>query len=198
MTNKILLIGGAAVLALAVPAIAQMNKPDQPSQTRAQAEAKVREHFTKLDVNKDGFVASDEMKLRMTAMHQESNDQHWARLDTDKNGSISRQEFDVAHGPKAGMATHSMKGEKGDGAHSEKQVGMRHSGGHGGKGMRQMMMMHMADTDKDGRVSQKEAIDGSLAMFDRADANKDGTLTQEERRSARQAMRQAWRAKAGS
>ena len=198
MTNKILLIGGAAVLALAVPAIAQMTKPDQPSQSRAQAEAKVREHFGKLDINKDGFVASDEMKLRMTAMHQEGNDQHWARLDTDKNGSISRQEFDVAHGPKAGMVTHSMKGEKADGAHSEKQVGMRHSGGHGGKGMRHMMMMHMADTDKDGRVSQKEAVDGSLAMFDRADANKDGTLTQEERRSARQAMRQAWRARASS
>ena len=198
MTNKILMIGGAAVLALAVPAIAQINKPDQSSQTRAQAEAKVREHFTKLDVNKDGFVASDEMKLRVTAMHQKSNDQHWARLDTDKNGSISRQEFDVAHGPKAGMATHLMKGEKADGAHSEKQVGMRHSGGHGGKGMRHMMMMHMADTDKDGRVSQKEAVDGSLAMFDRADANKDGTLTQEERRSARQAMRQAWRARASS
>lgn len=171
MTKKGLLIGGIAVLALAVPAIAQIAKPDRPTQTRAGAEAKVRTYFARIDADKDGFVTAQDMSvMRGVAMGN-----LFDLMDADKNGSLSRTEFDSAH---AGGGKHRM------------------GGGHGmkmGRGGGRLMMM--ADADKDGRVALSEAVTGTLTMFDRADANKDGTLTADERRAARQAMRAAWRAK---
>lgn len=163
MTRNVMLIGGAAVLALAVPAIAQMAKPDRPATTRAEAETKIRSHFAAMDADKDGFVTATEIGTGRGKKAFEA-------MDSDTNGSISRAEFDARH---AGRG-HGMK--------------MGHGGGR---------LMMMADADKDGRVSQNEAVAGALAMFDRADTDKNGTLTSEERRSARQAMRAAWRAKAG-
>ncbi|MEO7409968.1 MAG: hypothetical protein ABIU10_01425, partial [Sphingomicrobium sp.] len=70
--NRIYL--GATALALAVPAMAQMQVPAAPqsapigaqrmqiTQTRDQAVAKVREQFTMMDANRDGFVAGEEMQ----------------------------------------------------------------------------------------------------------------------------------------
>src|SRR4051812_37613274 len=52
------------------------------------------------------------------------------------------------------------------------------------------MLFKMADTNNDGQISQKEAIDvGNLLVggfFFRADANGDGILTPEEARQARE------------
>jgi len=171
------LIAGIAAAALAIPAfaIAQMHEGDM---TRAQAEAKVLERFATLDLDKDGFVAANEMRPGGEAMRPESNDEHFARMDTDKDGSISRSEFDAAH--KGAPRDHGMTG--------------RHGGGHG-KGMARVAMFRMADTDRDGRVSQKEAVDGALRLFDKADTDRNGTVTAEERRTARQAMRAMWRAR---
>ena len=173
MTKKAMLIGGIAIVALAVPAIAQMAKPDRPAQTRAEAEAKVRSHFAMIDADKDGFVTAQDMN----AMRGAAMGKMFERMDTDKNGSVSRAEFDAMH---AG-GKHRMGGGNG--------MKMGRGGGR---------MMMMADTDKDGRVALTEAVNGALAMFDRADANKDGTLTAEERRTARQTMRDVWRAKTAS
>jgi Ca2+-binding EF-hand superfamily protein len=54
------------------------------------------------------------------------------------------------------------------------------------------MLFKMADTNNDGQISQKEAIDvGNLLVggfFFRADANGDGTLTPEEARTAREQL----------
>jgi len=54
------------------------------------------------------------------------------------------------------------------------------------------MLFKMADTNNDGQISQKEAIDvGNLLVggfFFRADANGDGTLTPEESRAARESL----------
>src|SRR5262245_8051590 len=56
------------------------------------------------------------------------------------------------------------------------------------------MLFKMADTNNDGQISQKEAIDvGNLLVggfFFRADANGDGTLTPEEARAARESLLQ--------
>jgi hypothetical protein len=52
-----------------------------------------------------------------------------------------------------------------------------------------MMMGRMADTDKDGAVSQAEFMAAAMQRFDRADANHDGTVTRDERKAAFQAMR---------
>jgi len=54
------------------------------------------------------------------------------------------------------------------------------------------MLFKMADTNNDGQISQKEAIDlGNLMVggfFFRADANGDGTVSQDEARQARDAL----------
>jgi Ca2+-binding EF-hand superfamily protein len=54
------------------------------------------------------------------------------------------------------------------------------------------MLFKMADTNNDGQISQKEAVDvGNLLVggfFFRADANGDGTLTPEEARAARETL----------
>lgn len=181
MTKKAMLIGGAAVFVLAVPAIAQMAKPERPAQTRADADAKVRSHFAMLDTDKDGFVTTAEIG----AMRGEAMGKMFERMDADKNGSISRTEFDAAHTARRAEGHHG-------GGHAMKMGGGEH-GMNMGRGGGRMMMM--ADADKDGRVSQSEAVNGALAMFDRADTDKNGTLTSSERRSAWQAMRDAWRSK---
>ena len=54
------------------------------------------------------------------------------------------------------------------------------------------MLFKLADTNNDGQISQKEALDaGNLLVggfFFRADANGDGTLTPEEARAARESL----------
>src|SRR5262245_12246018 len=54
------------------------------------------------------------------------------------------------------------------------------------------MLFKMADTNNDGQIAQKEAVDvGNLLVggfFFRADANGDGTLTPEEARAARESL----------
>ncbi len=171
MTRKAMLIGTAVAVVFAVPAIAQMAKPERPAQTRTAAEAKVRMYFAKIDADKDGFVTAQDM----AAIRVQAKDKMFARVDADGNGSISRSEFDNADAAK-----------RRDGQAGMKMGGMR------------ARLMTMADTDKDGRVALTEAVAGAMTMFDRADANKDGTLTTDERRAARQAMRDAWRAKSAS
>ena len=46
-------------------------------------------------------------------------------------------------------------------------------------------------------VIASDAVQDLLARFDKADANSDGTISTDERKAARQAMREAWRAKRG-
>ena len=53
----------------------------------------------------------------------------------------------------------------------------------------------LADTNKDGAISQAEFTAGALQRFDRTDANHDGTVTKEERQAARKAMREEMRAR---
>ena len=57
-----------------------------------------------------------------------------------------------------------------------------------------MMMMRMADSNRDSAVSQAEFGAAALRHFDMADANKDGTLTRAERQAAHQMMRAQMRA----
>ncbi len=171
MSKKAILIGSAAAIVLAVPAIAQMAKPDRPAQTRAAAEAKVRTYFAKIDADQDGFVTAQEM----SAIRAQAKDKRFERLDTDDNGSISRTEFENAD----------VRNRRGG------RAAMRMGGMNG-------RLMMLADSDRDGRVALNEAVTGAMTMFDRADADKDGTLTMEERRDARQAMRNAWRARTAS
>lgn len=227
MMNRFLL--GATALVVAVPAMAQMQPQPQPpiapmapmaqrmemTQTRDQAVAKVRDHFTKMDANRDGFVAGDEMQS-MRGQHQGMNRQMgerrgrggdrmamgnpgaaFDRLDTNRDGMISRDEFGKAREIRMERkvvrnGTPGAPGAAMDGDHQGMRKMHRMGGGRMGGGM-----MKMADLDKDGRVSLQEATNHALQRFDRVDANRDGRITPDERRQNRE-QRKAMRApKAG-
>ncbi len=210
MMNRILL--GATALMLAVPALAQIQAPPpvvpygaSPTrampvvQTRDQAVAKVREHFSKMDVNRDGFVARDEVQSmrghrqgmserrgrggdRMARNDRAARNPNAAfdRLDANRDGQISRVEFGRAREMREERRI--ARGDAGDQRKMKRMGGGRKAGG----------MMRMADLDRDGRVSLQEATTSALQRFDRVDTNRDGRITPEERklqREQRKAMR---------
>ena len=51
-----------------------------------------------------------------------------------------------------------------------------------------MMLMRMADSNRDGAVTRDEFTAAAATRFDAADTNRDGTLTPAERQAARSAM----------
>ncbi len=167
----------AAALAMGGVAIAQsMDGPhkgwDSGPSTRAEAEQKAAEAFTRMDANGDGAINDQDHQARVA--------EHFATLDSNSDGSLSLEEFSArpqGHGK--------MRGDM-DGM-GRKGGGMGH-GGHGGHGM---MMTKMADADKDGQVTAAEFTSAALARFDQADANKDGTVTKEEHAAAKKAMRES-------
>lgn len=194
---KALLVGGA-LAAAAVPAIAQAVQPAPAAPrahqtlTRADVQAKVTEHFARIDANRDGFVTKAEAEAGKAAMHgkmrerfAERLERHgqgaagapladrgaaFDRLDTNRDGAISRQEWD------AGRVAR------------EKRIVVRREGGPGGARMGMRMgglggrMFEMADADNDGRVSLAEAQAAALRHFDMMDSNRDGRITPDERR----------------
>lgn len=212
MKKTALFVAGGLALA-SIPALAAMHgghpmgkggfDRTQPQQ-RSAVEARVKDHFTKVDANKDGFVTQEEMASARQAHHAEMMQSRFTTLDKDANGSISRAEFDAGHAaPQARLAP----GAEGK-APPEDDAAMMHPRGHGKRGGHHGMrgqhagmgggMFAMADADKDGRVSLTEALAKPLQRFDAADTNKDGTLTPEERKAAREAMKGKWRDKRGN
>jgi len=209
---------GAAGIVLAGAALAQTPiAPPPPAapmadrvHTRAEMVAKVRDHFTKLDVNKDGFLTKEEAdagravfkqkmveKLGERREHRmEHHDPKAAfdRLDTNKDGSISRDEFAKGHEMRIERRMVIKDGKPGG------HEGMGHKGMrmHRMGGMMGGHMFEMADANKDGRVSLQEASDAAAKHFDMADANKDGQVTPDERRQMHRQMMEKHRApKAG-
>lgn len=195
---KAILFAAAATVAFAVPTIAQMQggpagQWTSPT-TRAEAEAKARARFADTDANKDGFVTTDEIHARVEHHMAEARGRSFDRVDTDHNGTITREEYsagrDAPDGPRIvvrrveRMSPEGAHGDKPE--HREMRVMMMHKGGVDGGGM-----IMMTDTDKDGRISQAEAISGALKLFDQTDTDHDGSLSMEERTDA---MR-AWGAK---
>lgn len=219
---------GAAVLAIgAIPALAQvpaapltpvapqaMPVPPAPPMaerihTRDEAVAKVREHFARLDANRDGFLTKEEGKAGRAHMQQrvagepgmrkqrtERRDPAAAfdRLDANRDGSISRDEFAKGHEMRMQRRMVMKDGQPG-GERRGLGRGMRM---HRFGGMMGGHMFVMADANKDGRVSLQEATDATVRHFDTADANRDGRLTPEERRQMHRQMIEKRRApKAG-
>ena len=191
--RKIALGLSLTATALAGAAYAQQGGKSAPGgdgvTTRAEAQAKAQERFSRMDANKDGKLDQADREARRAAMFD--------RIDADKNGQISRAEFDAMHhrGPRgAEGGPQADRGTDGKHGHGKHRGGWRgHRGG--------MMMGAMADANKDGAVSQAEFTAAAMQRFDRMDADKNGTVTREERQAARQAMReerrQRWQERAG-
>jgi len=166
--KKLALTISVAALALAGAAYAMpegpMNDPMGASTiTRAEAEAKARAMFDKLDINHDG-------KLDRADREAHQADQ-FKKMDTDGNGVISSAEFAAAHD----------RGPGKDGAEPRREGG-KHP-------MMAMMLLHKADTNHDNAVSRDEFVAAALDHFDKTDTNHDGKVTPQERRAAMKAMR---------
>jgi hypothetical protein len=178
--------------------------------TRAEAVEKVRQHFSQLDANHDGAVTKEEAMEGRTEFGKRFREMRWKqaeggppheimvdgpmgdpnaafdRLDANKDGAISREEF--AKGREKRIERRIVMRERRDegaeaprdGKEVRKHV-MRMNGG----GPFGAHMIVMADTDKDGRITQAEAEALALQHFDQMDTNKDGQVTPEERRAGR-------------
>lgn len=198
MIRKLMIGAGVAALAAAAVAHDHDGPMADKQMTRDEMVAKVREHFGKLDANKDGVIAKDELgnmgehRMEMRKLGGAPGDMKWEeklpdpnqafdRLDTNKDGSISREEFakgrELRIEKRIAMIEHRKDGKPGKGDH---MIHMRHGGG----GMGGHMIV-MADTDQDGRITLSEAEAMALKHFDQMDANKDGKVTPDERKAAR-------------
>lgn len=212
------LLAGTAALAQTAPAPAPAPTPAPPAtpapmahpmadkvMTRAEVVANVREHFTKLDTNKDGSVTKEEAmeghdKLVKRFELKKGEGPHavtidgpvgdpnaaFDRLDANKDGSISRDEFTKAREQRIERRIVMREERKErreqatkDGEDVQRHVMRMHGPGFGSR------MIVMADTDKDGKITMSEAEALALQHFDQMDSNKDGQVTPEERRAGR-------------
>lgn len=181
MIKKAMLGVSVALLGLSGAAIASHHGPrhgdplGDKTVTSAEAQAHAAAMFAKMDINKDGKLDAADREARQMA--------RFDRADANKDGSISRDEFTAAR-KAAGerRAEWKRKGEPGE-------PGKRMGGpGHGMKGG--MMMLAMADTNKDKAVSKDEFLAAHAKHFSMADTNKDGSLTPDERKAAQAKMRE--------
>lgn len=203
MTRTMLLasVFGAAI---GIPALAvgahEMHEHMSGPMTRSSVETMVKEHFSKVDANGDGFIVKAEADAARDKMMADMRDRHFKMMDTNGDGSISRAEFDAE--PKM-MAMHADMPSPPPAPNAPNAPPappapmMMHGGGMGmmgGHGDMMMMrhrgdMFERADANKDGRVSLAEALAMPLAHFDKVDTNKDGTISPEERKAAHEKMR---------
>jgi len=206
MMTKLMTATALGLIVTAAAALAQTAPPAPQARvmTRGEVQTKVREHFGRMDANKDGAVTTIEIsqlhprmgKHRMGHGGPDGVMKHggpmrdpaaaFDRLDSDKNGMISRDEFakgrEIRIEKRIAMRDGSTAGARTGERH---KMGMRHRRGGGMAGGR---MIVMADSNKDGRITLAEAEAMALQRFDRIDANRDGQVTPEERRAGR-AMR---------
>ena len=217
---KEFLIGAAGIVlagaALAQAPVAQVAPAPQAApvppradrvDTRDEMVAKVREHFTRLDINRDGFLTKEEADAGRMAMREHMRERFadrrgdhrmgdpakaFDRLDPNKDGQISRDEFTRAHEERIErrVAIKDGKGAPGTAGMGRDGMRMHHMGG----GLMMGAMFEMADANRDGRVSLQEATDAAARHFDMADANHDGRITPDERKQVRMQFIQKRRA----
>lgn len=188
------LIAGAAVLAMAVPAVAAMHGPGpgpgpMADMTRADVQARVKERFAMIDADKDGAITMDEVKAHREAKRAERRDAHFKAMDKNGDGSISRAEFDEGHAGRGDGMKMAMRGGNEEGYHKMGRRGHHMEMRMGGR------MFEKADADKNGKVTLTEATNAALAHFDKVDTNKDGTVTGAERMEYMKSMHDQWKAK---
>ena len=208
------LMAGTAALAQTAP-VAQPAPAAPPgpmahpiadkTMTRSEVVAMVRDHFGRLDSDKNGSITTDEVMksadqwgdharvMRFPrgeggdqVMRYERRDPKEAfdRLDANKDGSISRDEFTKGQQERFEKRIEIREQRKEalkDAKPGEKQAYRMHHMGGPGAGR----MIVMADSDHDGKITLAEAEAQALQHFDQMDANHDGQVTPEERRAGR-------------
>jgi Ca2+-binding EF-hand superfamily protein len=191
--NKIIMLSGAALLALAGTALAQPpGRPDGPPRdrdadtTRQQVIERADQMFARLDANNDGRFTPEEARQRGEQRRAQHMDRMFDRLDLDHNGSITREEMSQARAQRQ-----ARRGPRGPGGPGGPAMGRRGPGGPdgpGGPGMRGQRLF-----GEQGFATREQFRERALARFDRTDADRNGVVTAEERRAARGEMRERMR-----
>ena len=200
--NKLMILSGVALLALAGGAIAQP-PGDEPGRgarrgadvTRAEVIQRSDAAFARLDANHDGRFTREEGQALGRQRREQMRARMFERLDADNNGQISREEFAQARQGRGMRGRHGPGGPGGPGAMADRgpdgpppgRPGMRRGFRHGGPGMHMRMGARMFG--EAGFITAGQFRARALERFDRADANHDGTLTVAERRAQRGEMR---------
>ena len=195
---KKFLIATAALMA-GTAALAQTPPPAPPAppapmahpmadkvMTRAETVAMVRDHFGRMDTDRNGTITKAEIGQGHEKMVTHFKDgprgdpnAAFDRLDANRDGAISRDEFAKAHEERIEKRIEireqrkEARNDKGD----RREFRMHRFGG--GR------MIVMADSNHDGQITLAEAEAMALQHFDQMDANHDGQVTPEERRAAR-------------
>ena len=188
--NKLILLAGTALLALAGPALAQPAPGPRADRnadvTRQQVIARVDQRFARLDLDHDGRATPEEARQAGEQRRAEHAGRMFERLDLNRDGSVSRAEFDQAR-----SQMREQRGERR--AERGGRRGMRgmHGPRRGAPGARGEAGQRMFGDQ--GFVTREQMRERALARFDRLDANRDGTLTAAERQQGRQQMRERFR-----
>ena len=197
----IIAAGAGAALAQApaappAPQIAPLPPMADRVTTRAEVVTKIRDHFARLDANRDGFLTKEEARAGRKIIKKQLGDQAgnrlqrrdpkvaFDRLDANRDGAISREEFEKGHQLRIERRLAMKDGAQAHAGGAHKAMRMHRMGGM----MLRGHMFDMADANKDGRVSLQEATDSAVRHFDMADANRDGQVTPDERRQMHRQM----------
>lgn len=135
---------------------------------RAHAKQMQKEHFARMDSNKDGALTSDEIGERRW--------KHLSDADANKDGKVTEPE--LAEAMKSGKLRPPRGGGWGRGGRGPGGPGQ----GPGGRGR----MMQKLDANQDGALSAEEAGAEMWAHISVADADKDGKVTFDELRAAKE------------
>jgi Ca2+-binding EF-hand superfamily protein len=179
--------------------------------TRGEVVAMVREHFGRMDADRDGAITTAEVSQGRAKMAGQMGRGHpggawhgknrrgtvghdgamrdpnaaFDRFDSNKDGSISRDEF--AEGREQRLERRVVIHQQGQARAPGEAMSGR--GMHRMGGMPGARMIVMADTNRDGKITLPEAEALALQHFDRIDANHDGQVTPEEHRAGRPMIR---------
>lgn len=172
--NKFFL--GTAALALALPAAALAAQDHDAHGARAgkvvtlaDHEAKVAEHFAKLDANKDGLVTQDEMK----AMHEqrmEKRKEHRGERMAERRAKMEERMKSATPEERAKFEERRAKRQEMRGERKEM------------RGERHAEMWAKADTNGDGALSLAEMQAQARERFTRMDKNGNGQIDADEHR----------------